>query len=161
MLLRNLPRCGEWTTEDTYKPRKMIASLIHKYLRDEMVKEPTATKIIVDEFKLPKTTIHRQIWGKKYPGGGQKLENVCEAKSTAKASSSGVGVKKVAAVIIKRSVETENLAEKHIEVEKDRKGKGMGKSSSKKTRSAADIRDQSTAKETKAKTFGKSPGGIG
>ena len=58
MIHRNLPKCGEWTVEDTYKPRKMIASLVHKYLRDAMFKEPTATKIIVDEFKLPKTTIH-------------------------------------------------------------------------------------------------------
>ena len=67
MVQRNLPTCGTWTTEEEYKPRKMIASLIHKYLRDEMLKEPTATKIIVDEFKLPKTTIHRQIYSKKYP----------------------------------------------------------------------------------------------
>ena len=41
-----------------------------------MLKEPTATQIIVDEFKLAKTTIHRQIYGKKYPGGGQKLQDL-------------------------------------------------------------------------------------
>ena len=149
MLLRNLPRCGEWTTEDTYKPRKMIASLIHKYLRDEMLKEPTATKIIVDEFKLPKTTIHRQIWGKKYPGGGQKLENVCEAKSSAKAS--GSGTKKVAAVILKRSQKTEELLQQTVDISKDKKGKGKGKSSSNVARSAADIRKESTAEEQKQK----------
>ena len=52
MIQRNLPTCGTWTTEDEYRPRKMIVALIHKYLRDVMVKEPTATQIIVDEFKL-------------------------------------------------------------------------------------------------------------
>ena len=72
---------GKWTTEDEYKPRKMIASLIHKYLRDAMFKEPTATQTIVDEFKLPKMTIHRQIYGKKYAGGGQKLENLRRVES--------------------------------------------------------------------------------
>ena len=150
MIQRNLPSCGTWTTEDKYKPRKMVAAIIHKYIRDAIMKEPTATKVIVDEFNIPKTTIHRQIWGKKYTGGGQKLENVREGKSKAKALSSGV--KKVAAVIIKRSVETDKLAEEHVEVGK--KGKGKGKSSSK-TRSAADIREQSTAKKQKEKRLEK------
>ena len=44
MVQRNLPTCGNWTTEDEYKPWKMIAGLIHKYLRDEMLKEPTPTR---------------------------------------------------------------------------------------------------------------------
>ena len=152
MLMRNLPRCGEWTEEDTYRPRKMIASLIHKYLRDEMLKEPTTTATIVEEFKLAKTMIHRQIWGKKYPGGGQKLEKVREP--TAKASGSGLEKKKVAAVIIKRNAETEKLAEERtVEVakDKDKKGKGKGKTSSGESRSAADIRKESTAEEQKQK----------
>ena len=148
MLMRNLPRCGEWTEKDTYRPRKMIASLVHKYLRDEMQKEPTTTATI-EEFKLAKTTIHRQIWGKKYPGGGQKLERVREP--TAKASGSGLE-KKVAAVIIKRTAETERLAgERSVEVAKDKKGKGRGKTSSGKSRSAADIRKESTAEDQKQK----------
>ena len=134
--------------EDEFKPRKMIAAIIHKYIRDVMMKEPTATKVIVDEFNIPKTTIHRQIWGKKYTGGGQKLENVREGKSKTSTS----GTKKVAAVIIKRKVETDKLAEKHVEVAK--KGKGTGKSSNK-TRSASDIRQQSTAEKEKAKRLEK------
>ena len=32
MVQRNLPTCGTWTTEDEYKPQKMIAGLVHKYL---------------------------------------------------------------------------------------------------------------------------------
>ena len=116
-----------------------------------MMKELTATQIIVDEFKLAKTTIHRQIYGKKYPGGGQKLQDLRgpEAKSTAKAS--GSGKKKVAVVILKRSQKTEELVEQIDKAVKDRKGKGMGKSSSSKTRSAANIRKQSTAEEQKQK----------
>ena len=148
MIQRNLPSCGTWTTEDEYKPRKMVAAIIYKYIRDAMMKEPTTTKVIVDEFNIPKTTIHRQIWGKKYTGGGQKTENVREGKSKAKASSSGV--KKVAAVIIKRSVETDKLAEE-AGASKDKKGKGKGKTSTGKARSAADIRQESTADDQKRK----------
>ena len=151
MVQQNLLTCGTWTTEDEYRPRKMIAGLVHKYLRDAMLKEPTATQVIVDEFKLAKTTIHRQIFGKKYPGGGQKLQDIrgSEGKSIAKAL--GSGTKKVAAVILKRSQKTEELLERTVEVAKDKKGKGKGKSSSNKTRSAADIRKESTAEEQKQK----------
>ena len=58
MIWRNLPQCGDWTTEDEYRPRKMIACIIHKYIRDVMFKETTPTQVVVDEFNLPKTTIH-------------------------------------------------------------------------------------------------------
>ena len=58
MIQRNLPSCGTWTTEDEYKPRKMVVAIIRKYIRNAMMKEPTATKVIVDEFNIPKTTIH-------------------------------------------------------------------------------------------------------
>ena len=147
MIQRNLPTCGDWTTEEEYRPRKMIAALIHKYLRDTMVKEATATQIIVEEFKLAKTTIHRQIWGKKYPGGGQKIQDTRGPEGKA----SGSGSKQVAAVILKQSEATEALIEKTAEVAKDKKGKGKGKSSSNKARSAADIRKESTAEEQKRK----------
>ena len=89
MLAKNLPVKGEWTTEDEYKPKRMIAALVHKYVRDVMLKESTATQTIVDEFDLAKTTIHRQIWGKKYPGGGQKVDT---------SEASGSGMKRIAAV---------------------------------------------------------------
>ena len=148
MLEKNLPRCGEWTAEDAYRPRKMIASLVHKYIRDEMMKEQTTTATIVEEFGLAKTTIHRQIWGKKYAGGGQKLEKIREP--AAKASGSGIERKKVAAVIIKKNADTERLAEE-AGAPKEKKGKGKGKSSSVKARSAQDIRQQSTADEQKRK----------
>ena len=148
MLERNLPRCGDWTAEDEYRPRKMIASLVHKYIRDEMLKEQTTTATIVEEFGLAKTTIHRQIWGKKYAGGGQKLEKIREP--TAKASGSGIERKKVAAVILKRNAETEKLAVEG-EAPKEKKGKGKGKNSSGTARSAQDIRHGSTADEQKRK----------
>ena len=142
MLQKNLPVCGDWSTEEEFRPKKMIAALIHKYLRDAMLKEATATQTIVDEFKLAKTTIHRQIWGKKYPGGGQKVD-------TRGPEASGSGSKRVAAVILKRSEATEALIEKTAEVAK--KGKGKGKSSSGKSRTAADIRKESTAEDQKRK----------
>ena len=152
--------------EDECKPKKMIAALVHKYVRDAMLKETTATQTIVDEFKLAKTTIHRQIWGKKYPGGGQKVDTRGEA--------SGSGTKRIAAVILKRSEATEALVEKIDTVSKKKgkgtgkskatealiektdtvskkKGKGTGKSSSAKSRTAADIRNESTSEKQKEK----------
>ena len=75
MISRNLPqRVAKWTEELEYRPVKMIASIVYKYVREVMFKGKTVTQTIVDEFGLPKTTIHRQLFGKKYPGGGQTLE---------------------------------------------------------------------------------------
>ena len=152
MIDKNLPTRGTWTMDEEFKPRKMIAAITHKYVRDAMLKELTTTKTIVDEFEVPKTTIHRQIWGKKYTGGGQKFERKRQPAATA--SGSGVEKKKVAAVIIKRSAETEKLVEvagaKLVEVagaSKDSKGKGKGKSSSSGSRPAKDIRKDSTAEQ--------------
>ena len=143
MIWRNLPQCGDWTTKDEYRPRKMIACIIHKYIRDVMFKEATPTQVVVDEFNLPKTTIHRQIYGKKYPGGGQTLEKLRESDTKIqKASERG----KVAAVIYKKTKSGEKT-------ESD-KGKGTGKGSGKtshRKRSAADIRGASTAEDQKKK----------
>ena len=58
MIARNLPSCGKWTAEDEYRPRKMVASIIYKYVREAMFKPKTVTQTVVDEFGLPKTTIH-------------------------------------------------------------------------------------------------------
>ena len=144
MIDRNLPTRGAWTMEEEFKPRKMIAAIIHKYVRDAMLKEPTTTKTIVDEFNVPKMTIHRQIWGKKYIGGSQKFEKKRQPAATA--SGSGIEKKKVAAVIIQRSAETERLVEESG-MSKDSKGKGKGKSSSSGSRPAKEIRKDSTAEE--------------
>ena len=65
MIARNLPSCGKWTVEDEYRPRKMVASIIYKYVREAMFKPKTVTQMVVDEFGLPKTMIHRQLFGKK------------------------------------------------------------------------------------------------
>ena len=141
MIARNLPQCGKWTAEDKYRPRKMIASIIYKYVREAMFKEKTVTQTVVDEFGLPKTTIHRQIFGKKYPGGGQTLEKL--HKEDKKVEASGSGTQKIA-VIFKKS---KTDADKEVQL---KKGKGPGKSSGKK-RSAKDIRGAATAEEEKRK----------
>ena len=60
----------------------------------------TVTQAIVDEFDLPKTTIHRQLFGKKYPGGGQTLQKL--RSQDRKVEATGSGQKKVA-IILKRS----------------------------------------------------------
>ena len=79
MIERNLPQCGKWTSEEEYRPRKMIASILYKYIRDAMFKEPTVTQTVVDEFKLPKMTIHRQIYGNRISGRRPDIREI-EAK---------------------------------------------------------------------------------
>ena len=138
MIERNLPQCGNWTTEEEYRPRKMIASILYKYIRDAMFKEVMVTQTVVDKFKLPKTTIHHQIYGKKYPGGGQTLEKL--RKGDKKVEALGSGTTKIAVIFKKPKADAEQ----------SKKGKGLGKSSDKK-RSAADIRGAATAEGEKAK----------
>ena len=139
MIERNLPQCGNWTMEEEYRPRKMIASILYKYIRDAMFKEATVTQTVVDEFKLPKTTIHHQIYGKKYPGRGQTLEKL--RKGDKKVEASGSGTTKIAVIFKKPKADAEPQS---------KKGKGPGKISDKK-RLAADIRGTATAEGEKAK----------
>ena len=141
MIARNLPQCGKWTSEEEYRPRKMIASIIYKYVREAMFKGKTVTQMVVDEFGLPKTTIHRQIYGKKYPGGGQTLEKL--RKEDKKVEVSGSGTTKIAVILKKSKMDTDTEA-------LSKKGKGPGKSSGKK-RSAKDIRGAATAEAEKQK----------
>ena len=113
-----------------------------------MFKEPTVTQMVVDEFKLPKTTIHRQIYGKKYPGGGQTLEKLRKDDKKVEASSSGTT--KIAVILKKSKMDTE-VQSKYTDTEaQSKKGKGPGKSSGKK-RSAKDIKGAATAEEEKRK----------
>ena len=152
MIARNLPQCGKWTAEEQYRPRKMIASIVYKYVREMMFKGKTVTQTIVDEFGLPKTTIHRQLFGKKYPGGGQMLEKLRSQDRKVKAT--GSGQRKVA-VILKR-IDTEKeppakTAKTTTEEEPPSKnGKGPGKKSGKE-RSAKDIRGAAMAESEKRK----------
>ena len=78
----NLPQLQkDWTLEETDKARKMIACIIYKYVRDAMYNETTATHIVVEKFNVKQTTIHTQLYGKKYPGGGQTLKQMKERTS--------------------------------------------------------------------------------
>ena len=78
----NLPQLQkDWTLEETYKARKMIACIIYKYVRDAMYNETMATHVVVEKFNVKQTTIHRQLYGKKYPGGGQTLKQMKERTS--------------------------------------------------------------------------------
>ena len=141
MIARNLPQCGKWTAEEEYRPRKMIASIIYKYIREAMFKGKTVTQLVVDEFSLPKMTIHRQIYGKKYPGGGQTLEKL--RKEDKKVEASGSGTTKIAVILKKAKTNTDTEPP-------SKKGKGLGKKSGKE-RSAKDIRGAATAEEEKQK----------
>ena len=90
----NLPQLHkEWTVEDAHKAKKMIACMVYKYIRDVMFNKTTATHVIVDKFKVKQTTIHRQLYGKKYPGGGQTLEQMKARTTTRPVDQSKTGVK--------------------------------------------------------------------
>ena len=141
MIDRNLPQCGKWTAEEKYRPRKMIVSIIYKYVREAMFKGNTVTQMVVDEFGLPKTTIHRQLFGKKYPGGGQTLEKL--RKEDKKVEATGSGTQKIVVILKKAKTTTDKEPP-------SKKGKGPGKKSGKE-RSAKDIRGAATAETEKQK----------
>ena len=105
----------EWMVEDPHKAKKMIACMVYKYVRDVMFNEMTTTHVIVDKFKVKQTTIHRQLYGKKYLGGGQTLEQMKARMTTRPVDQS------------KTSVKTKDTAEE--DEAKTSKGKGKGKKS--------------------------------
>ena len=112
----NLPQLHkEWTVEDSHKAKKMIACMVYKYIRDVMFNETTATHVIVDKFKVKQATIHRQLYGKKYPGGGQTLEQMKACTTTRPVDQS------------KTSAKTKDTVEE--DEAKTSKGKGKGKKS--------------------------------
>ena len=179
MISQNLPqRVAKWTTEEEYHPVKMIASIVYKYVREAMFDpKKTVTQAIVDEFGLPKTTIHRQLFGKKYPGGGQTLEQL--RSQDRKGEATGSGQRKVAVILRRIDTEKELTTKKTKTTTKEdvppkevaptesgkrklpaktvteveppsKKGKGLGKKSGKE-RSAEDIRGAATAESEKRK----------
>ena len=139
----NLPQLQkDWTLEETYKARKMIACIIYKYVRDAMYNETTATHIVVEKFNVKQTTIHRQLYGKKYPGGGQTLKQMKERTSKTEKQATTT-----------RPVESSKISgQKKVTLEKTEvttsKGKGKGKKSQVK-RSAEEIRSASTSEVEK------------
>ena len=119
-------------------------------IRDVMFKQQTVTNLIVSKFKLAQTTLHRQIYGKKYPGGGQKLEKMREIEGV-----SASGFEKVAAVILKKPKETRKKPGRqrgsNIQTkERQRKCEKVYRK-----RTAAEIRMESTAEAEKKKCKAK------
>ena len=139
----NLPQLQkDWTLEETYKARKMIACIIYKYVRDAMYNETTATHVVVEKFNVKQTTIHRQLYGKKYPGGGQTLKQMKERTSKTEKQATTT-----------RPVESSKISgQKKVTLEKTEvttsKGKVKGKKSQVK-RSAEEIRSASTSEVEK------------
>ena len=140
----NLPQLQkEWTVEDAHKAKKMIACMVYKYVRDVMFNETTATHVMVDKFKVKQTTTHRQLYRKKYPGGGQTLEQMKERTSKTEKRTTTRPVEQS-----KTSVKKKDTVEE-AEV-KTSKGKGKGKKSQVK-RTAEEIPKESTSEGEKQK----------
>ena len=144
MIARNLPSCGKWRAEDEYRPRKMVASIIYKYVREAMFKPKTVTQTVVDEFGLPKTTIHRQLFGKKYPGGGQTLAQL--RKEDKKVAASGSGMQKVAVIFKKAKTDADKGTQSKVEKSKTDADKGT---QSKVEKSKIDADKETQPKEVK------------
>ena len=139
---RNLPQLkNDWTMTDVDKPKKMIACIVFKYVRDAMFPtDTTPTHQVVKKFNVIQTTIHRHMYGKKYPGGGQVLKQMKKRDTKLLQG-------------IRRRVGESNLETEKVEEDKassTSKGKGGGKSSTIK-RSAEEIRGDSTAEGEKVK----------
>ena len=120
----------------------MIACIIYKYVQDAMYNETTATHVLVEKFNVKQTTIHRQLYGKKYPGGGQTLKQMKERTSKTEKHATTT-----------RPVESSKISgQKKVTLEKTEittsKGKGKGKKSQVK-RSAEEIRSASTSEMEK------------
>ena len=145
MEAKNLPLMPtNWGFKVDGRAKKVIAGIIYKYVKDQMYRgkfETPATEVSV-KYALNSTTMNRHILGKKYEGG----------------KASGSGTRRPAAVKVttmKRSVEksTRDTAEQEDKEErptKKSKGKGSGKSS-RVTRSAQEIRNESTSDQQKQK----------
>ena len=123
----------------------MIACIIYKYVRDAMYNETTATHVVVEKFNVKQTMIHRQLYGKKYPGGGQTLKQMKE-----RTSKTSITEKQATTT---RPVESSKISgQKKVTLEKSEvttsKGKGKGKKSQVK-RSAEEIRSASTSEVEK------------
>ena len=116
----NLPQLHkEWTVEDAHKAKKMIACMVYKYVRDVMFNEMTATHVVVDKFKVKQTTTHRQLYGKKYPGGGQTLEQIKERTSKTEKHTTTRSVEQSKTSVKKKDTSEET----EVKTSKD-KGKG-------------------------------------
>ena len=160
MISRNLPqRVAKWTAEEEYRPIKMIASIVYKYVREAMFEpKKTVTQAIIDEFGLPKTTIHRQLFGKKYPGGGQTLEKL--RSQDRKVEATGSGPRKIAVILkkLKTVTEKEPPAKKtKTSTEKDPPPKRVEATGSGKRKPPAKTANTTTEEEPPSKK-GKGPG---
>ena len=147
---RNLPQLKkDWTMADVDKPKKMIACIVFKYVRDAMfLTDTTPTHQVVKEFEVVQTTIHRHMYGKKYPGGGQVLKQM--KKRDTKLLQ---GIRRRVGESTSGTVKAAKARTEKVEEVKDTstsKGKGGGKSSTTK-RSAEEIRGDSTAEREKVK----------
>ena len=147
---RNLPQLKkDWTMTDVDKPKKMIACIVFKYVRDAMFPtDTTPTHQVVKEFNVVQTTVHHHMYGKKYPGGGQVLKQM--KKRDTKLLQ---GIRRRVGESTSGTEKTAKARTEKVEEVKDTstsKGKGGGKSSTTK-RSAEEIRGDSTAEGEKVK----------
>ena len=134
---------ASWGYDREGKAKKLIAGIVYKYVKDRMYwgqAETPATEVS-KKFIINSTTMNRHILGKKYIGGKSSGGSRKPVAQKVEATNRRVEKSKVA------RVEPDGDEQ---EGEPPKKSKGSGKSS-KVTRSAKEIRDQSTSDKQKEK----------
>ena len=139
-----------WGYDKEGRAKKVIAGIIYKYVKDRMYddKIETSAKEASEKFALNSTTMNRHILGKKYEGGKastSKPRRPVAQKVTATARP--IEKSKQKAVV---EADEDEDGEQQDKPSKKPKGKGSGKSS-RVTRSAQEIRDESTSDQQKQK----------
>ena len=143
MEAKNLPFLPTtWGYKVEGRAKKVIAGIIYKYVKDQMYAgelETPATEVS-SKYALNATTMNRHILGKKYEGG----------------KASGSGTRRPAAVKVSATERLVDKSKQKAPTQEDEgeqsagKSKGKGKSSGV-TRSAQEIRDESTSDQQKQK----------
>ena len=138
-----------WGYDKEGKAKKLIAGIVYKYVKDRMYGGQTETPAteVSRKFGINSTTMNRHILGKKYIGG----------KSSGSGTRRPVAQKVTTTRPVEKSKPTrvepddeEEQPDDDEEEEPRKKSKGSGKSS-RKTRSAQEIRQESTSDAQKQK----------
>ena len=143
MEAKNLPFLPTaWGYKTDGRAKKVITGIIYKYVKDQMYdgKIETPATEVSEKYALNSTTMNRHILGKKYEGG----------------KASGSGTRRPAAVKVTATERLVDKLKKKAAVQANegeqsaRKSKGKGKSSGV-SRTAQEIRDESTSNQQKQK----------
>ena len=135
-----------WGYDRPGKAKKVIAGIIYKYVKDRMYndKVETSAKEASGKFALNSTTMNRHILGKKYEGGKTSTGRPRKPVTQEIAATTRPVEKSQDKATVQAPEDDDDEQDKANQ----KKNKGSGKSS-RITRSAKEIRDESTSEKQK------------